>query len=674
MDGGWGSRVSSLPVQPLQPLFRGEMVPAMLKKAARWAPWRAKWNAKRGKWDKIPCYPTAPYYGISTAKPDRWVSFDAALAGLAAQPDRFAGLGYCMTGAHGVVGIDLDRCVDAGVVAPWAREIVDALGTYAERSPSGLGLRMFVRGEILSDWTNHDIGIEVYAGHEPRFLTVTGDHLAGTPVQIAQEQPGVLAQLAQRYARERSDPAASLITLQMPGLVDELLLPDLATLGLPYGAMDFLAEGTARGDRSRELFAAAVALHQAGLDAAEVFSVLAQNPHALEVALDHRRQDHDRALRYLWVEHAQKAKGKGTSRVATLDDFDVVGPTTPPATKASPRPRFAFDQAAAFSQRKPVEYLIKDVLPRADVGAVFGESGAGKSFLALDLCMAVARGGDWRGRRVKGGAVAYVCAEGAGGFTVRLKAYAEHHGLELEALPLFVLGDAPNILQTADVKDLLAALRTIPGLALVVLDTLAQVTAGANENSGEDMGRALGHCKAIAQGTRAMVLLVAHAGKDADRGLRGWSGIKGALDVEILVERSDNYRAATITKMKDGKGEGDEFPFSLVSVTLGQDQDGDDITSCVLAHGQALPKEQRRVEPKGNVEKLVLRTATVMRDLSDGVTTQQLIDAVVNEMVAPEAGKRDRRREMVMRALESLAAGNHLSLTGGAVNLLSAAG
>lgn len=666
--------MSSKP-EPLQPPFRGELIPSMLKKAARWAPWRAKWSPKRGKWDKIPCYPTAPFYGISTAKPERWTSFDAALVGLAGEPDRFAGLGYCMTGAHGIVGIDLDGCIDAGVVAPWAREIVDTLGTYAERSPSGLGLRMFVRGEILNDWTNHDIGIEVYAGHEPRFLTVTGDHVAGTPLQIAQERPGVLAQLAQRYARERSDPAASLITLEMPDLVDELLLPDLDTLGLPYGAFDFLTDGTARGDRSRELFAAAVALHQAGLEAAMVFSVLAQNPHALEVALDHRRQDHDRALRYLWVEHAQKAKGRGTSKVATIDDFEVVGPASAaPAAKAAARPRFAFDQAAAFSLRKPVEYLIKDVLPRADVGAVFGESGAGKSFLALDLCMAVARGAEWRGRRVAAGTVAYVCAEGAGGFTVRLRAYAEHHGLELDAVPLFVLGDAPNILERTDVKDLLAALRALPDLALVVLDTLAQVTAGANENSGEDMGRALGHCKTIAQVTGAMVLLVAHAGKDVDRGLRGWSGIKGALDVEILVERSDKYRAATITKMKDGKGEGDEFAFTLTSVTLGQDQDGDDITSCVLAHGQSLPKEQRRVEPKGNVEKLVLRTATVMRDLSDGVTTQQLIDAVVNEMPEPEAGKRDRRREIVMRALESLVVGNHLSLTGGAVNVLFAAG
>lgn len=658
----------------LRPPFRGENIPASMKRVSRWAPWRARWNEKRGdhgKWDKVPCKAAPPHYGLSTNKPESWHSFDAAAQAYSSNGERFAGIGYVMTRPHGLVGLDLDGCIVDGVAEPWAREIVDALASYTEISPSGRGLRIFVRAETQADWTNHEVGIEVYAGHEPRFLTVTGDHLPGTPLEVVQEAPGTLAGLAQRYARERS--AANLIALELPDLVDELLLPDLHTLGLPYSACDFLTEGRCKGDRSRELFAAAVALHQAGLDETMVLSILAASPHAFGVALDHRRQDADRALLYLWVEHAQKAKTRASPRVASLDDFDAVRPESlapGPQAKAAARPRFAFDQAAAFARRKPVEYLVKRVLPKADVGALYGESGAGKSFFALDLCMAVARGVEWRGRAVKGCTVAYVCAEGAGGFTLRLQAYAEHHGLDLAAVPLHVLGGSPNILERVDVQDLLTALQALPGLGLVVLDTLAQVTPGANENSGEDMGRALSHCQRLAKGTGAMILLVAHAGKDADRGLRGWSGIKGALDVQILVEKSDRYRAATIEKMKDGEGEGEEYPFALNSVTLGQDSDGDDITSCVLAHGQALPKEQRKVEPKGNIERLVLRTAEVMRDFPAGVTTHQLVEACVNELPEPEQGKRDRRREMVLRAIESLIAGNRLSVAGGAVNLL----
>jgi hypothetical protein len=651
-----------------RPAFDAEQIPALLKRAARWAPWRAKWNDKRGKWDKVPCSPSPPFYGLSTGKPDRWGGFEAAVAAYRAHPERFAGVGYLMTDPHGVVGIDLDDCVADGVVAPWAQEIVAALDSYTELSPSGRGLRIFSRAEILNDWTNHEIGIEVYGGHEFRFLTVTGQHLPGTPAEVTQEAPRVLAGLAQRYARERSAPAG-VVPMFLPDIVDELLLPDVRALGLPYAVSDFLTEGVTRGDRSRELFAAAVALHQAGLDETEVFNVLAASPHAMEVALDHRRQDPDRALRYLWVEHAHKAKGRGASRVATGDDFEVVGDGATAEAAPAARSRFAALTAVEFMDRPPVRWTVKRVLPEQGLAMVFGPSTAGKSFFTLDLVMAVARGVTWRDRKVKQGPVVYVVAEGAGGFPDRLRAYAEHHGVDLADVPLRLIPAAPNLLEKGDVKELVAELQRAGEQRVIVIDTLAQVTPGADENSGQDMGRAVAHCNAIAKATGALVLLVGHPGKDESRGVRGWSGLFAAFDAVLQIEMSDEHRVATVAKMKDGQGQGDEFGFKLTSVLLGQDEDAEDITSCVLAHdGRALPKEQRKKAPKGNIERLVLRTAGVMRDFPAGVTTHQLIEAAVNELPAPE-GKRDRRREVVLRAIEALVADNHLSVTGGFVSV-----
>jgi hypothetical protein len=682
--------------------FDGSKIPQTLKSERRWAPWKAVFNEKRQKFDKIPHQAQAPFYGISTAKPERWYSYEQALKAYQDNPTLFAGVGYVMTRPHGIVGIDLDNCVQDNTIAPWALEVIEALGSYTEISPSGHGLRILAAGEIANDWTNHETGIEVYGGNEPRFLTVTGQRLKTSAHQVLAPEAGALAALDARYAKTKS--TATIISLHLPELIDELLLPDLASLELPYQARDFLESGEHRGDRSRELFASAVALYAAGLSDDQVFSLLASSPHAFDVAMDHRRNDSDRALMYLWVEHCQKAKGRATSKLATLADFEDVSPVaaTPrsvidptaafsiddfddvsepnaalahagqaqAATKSVAKPmRFAFSQAAEYLKRKPVSWLIKKVLPHGDVGAVFGESGAGKSFLALDLVMAIAAGTPWKGHEVSQGTVAYVCAEGAGGFTVRLRAYAEHHGIDLALLPIHILGDAPNFLEKQDIKDLLAALRMLPGLKVIVVDTLAQVTAGGNENSGEDMGRALAHCKALSKGTGAMVLLVAHSGKDSTRGLRGWSGIKGALDVEILVERSDKYRSATITKMKDGEGEGEEFAFSLTSVTVGQDEDGDDVTSCVIQHGANVSKADRKTPPKGNVEKVVLRVAVDLTDLPGAVTAAQLVDAVINELPKPE-DKRDQRRRDAMRALESLVANNHLSLAGGEVVVL----
>jgi hypothetical protein len=651
------------PHAPLTP-FSPDAIPQALRSAARWAPWKAVWSEKRQKFDKIPCQPNG--YGLSTAKPERWLTFDAALAALAARPEQFAGLGYVMTGAHGVVGVDLDRCITNGVVAPWAQEVVDALGSYAEVSPSGNGLRIYALGDAPEDWTNHDRGIEVYAGHEPRFLTVTGSVLAGHAELVA-APAGVVASLSSQYAKAKS--SATVISLTLPDLVDELALPDVASLDMPYTSKDFLLDGTHRGDRSRELFAASVALYQAGLADDAVLSVLAASPHAWEVALDHRRQDPDRALMYLWVEHAQKAKARGTSKVASVDDFDIVGagPSTLPEAKPV---RFAFTQAEAFTEAQAVEWLIKGLLPKAELGAIFGPSGAGKSFFALELVMSCVTGTPWRGKPVAQGAVAYICAEGAGGFRLRIKAHSEHYGVPLTGLPLHILGDAPNLLERKDVADLIAALRLLPPLKLIVVDTLAQVTPGANENSGEDMGRALGHCKALHKATGAMVVLVAHAGKDESRGLRGWSGIKGALDVEIQVQRSGHHRAATVSKLKDGEGEGEEYGFQLETVVLGQDADGDDITSCVLKANASGPRAAAKAEPKGVWQQTVLRVAQSLLDLPGALMPAQLIDAAVAEMPAPEHGKRDKRRELAMRAIEALVGVGRISLAGGEVAVL----
>ena len=317
---------------PLLP-FNHAAIPEALKGFPRWAPWRAEWNQKRGKWDKIPHRADRPEYGISTNKPEQWSPFAVALATLGRMPGKFAGLGYCLTGAHGVVGVDLDKCVSkGGVIEPWAAEIVARLDSYTEISPSGTGLRIMGLGALPQDWNNHDVGIEAYGGNEARFLTITGAHIAGTSSELRQFDAGVLTELSAQYAKERRK--AEVIDLSMPDVLDDFLLPEIGKLRMPTRAAQFLKSGEFDTDRSGTLHGVGVALYAAGLGDDEVFSILATNPHALEVALDHRRQDHDRALLYLWREHCCKARAKGQAAIVSADEFDVVagpGPGEPAA-------------------------------------------------------------------------------------------------------------------------------------------------------------------------------------------------------------------------------------------------------------------------------------------------------------------------------------------------------
>jgi len=124
----------------------------------------------------------------------------------------------------------------------------------------------------------------------------------------------------------------------------------------------------------------------------------------------------------------------------------------------------------------------------------------------------------------------------------RLEAYARHHSIDLMDVPIQVIDGAPNLLTTLDTAEIGTSVKAMGGADLIILDTLAQATPGGNENSSEDMGLALANCKTLAKATTATVLLVHHSGKDASRGARGWSGIKGALDAEIEVSRGTATR------------------------------------------------------------------------------------------------------------------------------------
>lgn len=342
--------------------FNQAAIPEALKGFPRWAPWRAEWNQKRGKWEKIPHRADRPEYGISTNKPEQWSPFAVALATLGHMPGKFAGLGYCLTGAHGVVGVDLDKCVGkGGAIEPWAAEIVAKLDSYTEISPSGTGLRIMGLGALAQDWNNHEVGIEAYGGNEARFLTITGAHVAGTSSELRRFDAGVLAELSAQYAKERRK--AEVIDLSMPDILDDFLLPEIDKLPMPARAVQFLKSGEFDTDRSGTLHGAGVALYAAGLGDDEVFSILATNPHALEVALDHRRQDHDRALLYLWREHCCKARAKGQAAIVSADEFDVVAEPAPGEPPALP----TFERDQASGKPKATKENITRALSRPDL-------------------------------------------------------------------------------------------------------------------------------------------------------------------------------------------------------------------------------------------------------------------------------------------------------------------
>lgn len=336
--------------------------------------------------------------------------------------------------------------------------------------------------------------------------------------------------------------------------------------------------------------------------------------------------------------------------------------------KTPAKPKFNITPAGVFATRPLPGWIIKGLLPKAELAVVYGESGAGKSFFLIDILCAVARGEKWQCRPVKQGRVVYICAEGKVGFRKRLRAYAQHHGVDLEAMPLGVIDDAPNLLQQDD-QAIAEQVNNWGGADVIVFDTLAQATPGANENSSEGIGKALEHCKRLHNLTGALIVLVAHTGKDPSKGVRGWSGIKGATDVQIEVVRAGDQRAIRIGKQKDDK-DGYELAFRLSTVVIGRDEDGDEITSCVVEYLEAVPVAAQKKGPRNVKQKLVLGVVQEMSELGKGqVSMHELIEMCVSKTPRSSYGKCDNRRRDVVRAVEALVEANLIDITTGYVDL-----
>ena len=276
----------------------------------------------------------------------------------------------------------------------------------------------------------------------------------------------------------------------------------------------------------------------------------------------------------------------GYEEPSIADDFDDVSSESTDSDDVSTKaPEIdTFHHHVPFEQRPVARYLIKQWLPAQGVAVVYGASGSGKSFFTLDMVMAVVRDQPWHGHRVCGGAVAYLCAEGFTDFQDRVDAIGLHQQVDPSTLPLYLRGRGITWLQAEKIKDLIRELRKIPGLRMLVIDTLAKVIAGENENAAEVMTKAVHHAEEIARVLGILVLIVHHTGKDEGRGLRGHSALEAGIDSAIYVARPEKgaARSGEVTKLKGG-AEGAKIDFKLELMSLNRrDEDGDHLFSCIV--------------------------------------------------------------------------------------------
>jgi hypothetical protein len=242
------------------------------------------------------------------------------------------------------------------------------------------------------------------------------------------------------------------------------------------------------------------------------------------------------------------------------------------------------------------------MIPRIGLTVVWGKPKCGKSFWLFDALIHVALGWEYRGKRVDQGCVVYCSFEGQSGLEDRVEAFRltrlDNH---TEPVPFYLQPVTLNLVR--DHRALIQPVRDALGNqnpAAVALDTLNRSMPGS-ESSDEDMSAYVKAADAIREAFDCAVCIVHHCGISGDR-----PSLTGAVDAQLQVSRDAGNRiVVTVELAKDGP-QGGEIVSELEVVVIGKDEDGEDITSCVVKPSLEPVAAKATAEPKLSTNQRVM--------------------------------------------------------------------
>jgi AAA domain len=286
--------------------------------------------------------------------------------------------------------------------------------------------------------------------------------------------------------------------------------------------------------------------------------------------------------------------------------IDAPPPDAPP--RESRLGRVSVGEISRRSVEAP-DYVIDGWMMAREQSFLAGESQSGKSFLALHAGMSIALGREVLGRKTKPGLVIYQAGEsGTGVLNLRIPAWIKHfgEGVDFSEVPFEIIPARVNLFRpdgnAEEFHQVVASIQKEwagrAELRAVIIDTMSKVMSGANENDGRDVSRVLDNGERISRETGAHVCFVHHLPKNGS-GMRGHGSLKGDTDSVVMIAAAPTgVRTITFDKVKDGEA-GGKLTFELMQVKLGEREDGERITSCVVLPVGEKMAARRAEEMKG---------------------------------------------------------------------------
>lgn len=558
------------------PQFDYDNIPPEMQARRQWVLWGVgkNLNPKAVKIPRQAKNPTGP--NASSTDPQTWAEFQEAHAWYQIGDAR--GIGYEITPADGLVAVDFDHCLDAdGNLLPPFDEWIKALPGYWELSQSGTGLHGFVRGTLPAGCGNKrhidpqnkadEREVELYV--QERYIALTGA-LWGPQTTLADApsaQPGIDAILEQMHMRPE-DAAAGAALPDVPDRPEEeitaIIKAALAKSPDFYTLWNWTERPGKLGNESKDDIAFVCSAWKATeyeLSAGDLMHGLDASPWA-QTKTNSPEKDHwdkwfacgarkDGAYRRNTALRAyQRAK---QDEAAKIEGFTSL---------AANLPAGGVFTAAELDKMDlpPVQWAVPGLLP-AGLSFLVAAPKMGKSWMALDLCLAVAAGGEWLGRKVNQGPTLYLDLEdSANRAQARMRTLLDGFTAAPETCTFRLLAPilGPDLFKILD--EWIAA---NPGAKVVCIDTFQKIkpATGKNETSYSADYRICAPLQSWAQQHNICVLLIHHTRKgtgsaDIFEGINGSQGLMGSADAVLLLTKGEGRFAEEATLSVTGRDVG----------------------------------------------------------------------------------------------------------------------
>jgi hypothetical protein len=504
---------------------------------------------KPGRFKKMPYI--ADLSSLKPAKsndPTTWGSYDAARETQAHRG--FDGVMFAFSPEDDFAGVDLDDCrnPETSALEPWAQQLITVLQSYTEVSPSGTGVKVWLRGKLPGEGKGiHRDPLEVY--DRKRFFTVTGNHVDGTPLTVEERQPvlddlrvavPIIAKALELYGERFS--------LQFAGRWRETTKADGTSFDNDESDADlsFCNMLVGAGARTRD-------------DCLAVIRLSGLSDEKWE------RDDYQK-----WT-IGKALAGKGTA-ARTLAHGDMV--------------------CLADVEPVAVDWLWKPYLPLGKLVSLEGDMGTGKSTLAAKLAAHVTTGRPFPediDTKREPGIVLYLQSED--GLADTLRPRLEAVGADLTRVRAISFEGV-----TVDDPRLGQAIATYQP-ALVIIDPLQDyMKPKTNINQENEVRAVLRHLRSLAETYTCTILCVRHFGKDQEKkdihraiGSVAFSAVMRSI-LQVEPGRETNLFTLKHTKTNIGPF-GKPLAYRIVPINVPLSDGGHAETSCIEWTEQALATE-----------------------------------------------------------------------------------